>query len=293
MVSYRVVMEKKLQPSVVLAALLRPVVRFCLRQGVRIKELEEFFRKALVEEARAAIEEAGGEVSVSKISVVTGIHRVEVGRLLAGERRPRGKHDVLNRIIGLWSQSAAYRDKNGAPRPLKFQGLGSEFASLAARVSKEVSHYPLLFELERIGAIEYEGDLVKLKVVEYTPSGDAEHGLEILADDVGALIDTVEGNLTDRSARPDLHLRTAYDNIPPEHLEEIRSWVLARGAAFQGEVREYLSKFDRDVNPAIPAGVDKAKVSVSVVSLGRALDQVKQLKPKKRGRKKASTGETP
>ena len=284
-------MGKKLQPSVVLAALLRPIVRFCLRQGLRIKELEEFFRQALVEEAQTTIEDAGGEGSVSKISVITGIHRVEVSRLLAGERRPRGKHDVLNRVIGLWSQGAAYRDKSGAPRLLTFQGLGSEFAALVSHISKEVSHYPLLFELERIGAIEYKDELVRLNVVEYTPRGDAEHGLEILGDDVASLIETVQGNLTDRSERPDLQLRTSYDNIPPEHLEEIRTWVLERGAAFQTEVREYLSRFDRDVNPEVAAGGGRAKVSVSVFSLGRPLDQVKQLKPKRRGRKRSSTSD--
>jgi hypothetical protein len=35
--------------------------------------------------------------------------------------------------------------------------LASEFAELVAEVSKEVTHYPILFELERIGAIEYKG----------------------------------------------------------------------------------------------------------------------------------------
>jgi hypothetical protein len=284
-------MEKKLQPSAVLAALLAPVVRFCLKRGVRIRELDESIRKTLVEEARSAIEDAGGEVSVSKISVITGIHRLEVGRLLAGERRPRGKHDVLNRIIGLWTQRGSYRDKKGLPRPLSFQGLNSEFAELVARVSKETSHYPILFELERTGAIELEGGMVKLKVVEYTPQGDAEHGLQILSDDVSELLQAVEGNLTDRSERPDLHLRTSYDNIPPEHVDEIRAWVLSKGAAFQSEVREYLSKFDRDINPTVASGIERAKVTVSVFSLGRALEQVKQLKPKKRGRKRAASSD--
>jgi hypothetical protein len=284
-------MGKKLQPSLALTAALRPLVRFCLRHGIRARELDEVVRKSLVDEARRTIEDAGGEISVSKISVVTGIHRVEVGRLLAGKRRPRSKHDVLNRVMGLWSQRLEYRDTSGSPRPLTYQGLTSEFASLVGRVSKEVSHYPLLFELERIGAIEYSGDRVKLTAFEYTPSGDTEHGLAVMEDDIAAILETVEGNLTDRATRPDLHLRTMYDNIPPEHLEEIRAWVLARGAAFQGEIREYLSKFDRDVNPQLSPGSEKAQVSVSVFSLGRVLDRVKQLKPKKRGRKPAATAD--
>jgi len=284
-------MQKKLQPSAVLGALMAPVVRFCLKRGIRIRELDEAIRKTLVDEARSAIEDAAGQVSVSKISVVTGIHRVEVGRLLAGERRPRGKHDVLNRIIGLWTQRSSYRDAIGLPQPLSFQGLNSEFAELVSRVSKEVSHYPILFELERTGAIDFDGEMVKLKVVEYTPQGDAEHGLQILSDDITELLQTVEGNLTDHIEAPDLHLRTSYDNIPPEHLEDIRTWVLSKGAQFQAEVREYLSKFDRDINPTVTPGVERAKVTVSVFSLGRALEHVKQLKPRKRGRKRAAKKE--
>jgi hypothetical protein len=278
-------MSKTLTPAMIISALLRPLVRFCLKRGVRVREIEELTRQALVEEARAAIEEARGEVSVSKISVITGIHRVEVARVLAGERRPKEKHDVLNRVVGLWSQRKSYRGVNGEPKPLTYQGTSSEFADLVASISKEVSHYPLLFELERIGAIRYEGERVVLQVVEYTPHGDVEHGLRVLGEDVEDLLNTVESNLTSQERKPTLHLRTAYDNIDPDNLPQIRRWVLERGATFQKEVREYLSSLDRDVNPTLPASPQKAKVSVSVFSHGQTLEEAKELKPKKRGRK--------
>jgi hypothetical protein len=269
----------------IITSLLRPLVRFCLARGVRIKELDELVRRTLVEEARAAIEQARGEVSVSKISVTTGIHRVEVTRLLAGEVRPHRKHDVLNRVIGLWSQKRALSLPDGSPKPLTFEGGTSEFAELVASISKEVTHYPILFELERIGAIEYQGNTVKLKALEYIPRGDVEHGLSVLSDDIEDLISTVEGNLTDKSNDPDLHLRTAYDNIDPKKLREIRRYILERGAAFQKEMRSYLSKLDRDVTPTQTTDTKRAKVVVGLFSQGRVLEEVKELKPKKRGRK--------
>jgi hypothetical protein len=204
-----------------------------------VRDLDEVVRLTLVEEAREAIEAARGEVSVSKISVITGLHRVEVSRLLSGDARPAHKHDLLNRVIGAWAQRKAFRTSRGEPRPLTFQGVSSEFAALVATISKEVSHYPILFELERIGAIEYQNDSVKLVVVEYTPDGDVEHGLDILGHDLEDLIRTIEANLTNEGQSPDLHLRTTYDNIDPKHLTEIRRWVLARGAAFHKEMREH------------------------------------------------------
>ena len=173
-------MARNLRPDLLIASLLRPLARFCVKRGVRIQELEELARKALVEEARSTIGESGGETSVSKISVTTGIHRGEVARLLAGTRRPKEKYDVLNRVIGLWSQAKSLLNSDGSPRLLTHEGTESEFARLVSSVSKEVTHYPILFELERIGAIEYEGSKVKLKAAEYIPRGDVEHGLNVL-----------------------------------------------------------------------------------------------------------------
>jgi len=151
--------------------------------------------------------------------------------------------------------------------------------------SKEVTHYPILFELERIGAIEYSGNLVTLKVREYIPAGDVEHGLSVLSADIEDLALTVEGNLGESSKEPNLHLRTAYDNIAPSKLPQVRRFILERGAAFQKEMRRYLSEIDRDITPDVPAGTERAKVVVGIFSHGHVLEEVKELKPKKRGRK--------
>jgi hypothetical protein len=282
---YQYLMPKSLRPAMIITSLLRPLMRFCLKRGVRIQELEELVRGTLVEEARAVIEDAQGEASVSKISVTTGIHRVEVARLLSGERRPKEKHDVLNRVIGLWSQKKSLHLADGSPKPLTFEGAASEFAALVASISKEVTHYPILFELERLEAIEYDGNKVRLKVLEYIPSGDVEHGLSVLSDDVEDLVRTVEGNLTTSAHDPDLHLRTAYDNIAVDKLPEVRRFILERGAAFQKEMRSYLSALDRDVTPEAPGSSSRAKVVVGAFSQACALEEPKELKPKKRGRK--------
>jgi len=278
-------MSEKLRPTTILTAALRPLVRFCLKRGVRAREVEEILRTTLVEEAKSAIEQARGEVSVSKISVITGINRPEVTRLLAGEKKAAGSHDLLNRIIGLWSQRAAYRGKDGTPRGLTHHGLSSEFARLVAAVSKEVNHYPILFELERIGAIRYEGERVYLTVSEYIPQGDVEHGLGVLSEDIGELLSSVESNLTAGTRLPHLHLRTSYDGIASDKLDEIRRWVLKRGGEFQSEVRDYLSKFDADTNPELPQPEKRAKVSVGSFAFSEVIDQIKELKPRKRGRK--------
>jgi hypothetical protein len=258
---------------------------------VRSAQVEEFIREAFVHEAEHEIRSAQGAFSVSKVSVITGLHRTEVSRLLAGERPERGQHDLLNRIIGLWSTAKRYRTQEGTVRDLTFEGLGSEFAALVARVSKEVTHYPILFELERIGAIEYHGQQVRLVAQEYTPQEDLQYGLDLLSADTADLASAIEANLCKKFPQPSLHLRTSFDNIDPHKLSEIRGWIMRKGAEFQSAVREYLASHDRDSSNEGTSSTEareKARVTVSSFSYAEPIETVRPIMPRKRGRKKCS-----
>jgi hypothetical protein len=274
--------------SAFVKAILRAVVRWCLARGVRFAQVEELLRQTFVEEAEREIRAAQGEFSVSKVSVMTGLHRTEVSRLLSGETKEAGQHDVLNRVVGLWSSSKRYRNHDGTPRQLTHEGLASEFAELVADISKEVTHYPILFELERIGAIEYEGSLVKLIVQGYTPQEDMQYGLDLLTSDVSDLTAAIEGNILKKYSEPNLHLRTSFDNIDPDRLAEIRSWLSKKGAEFQSVVREYLATFDRDVAGNTSDSAPRAQVSVTSFANAEPVQITKTIMPKKRGRKKCS-----
>jgi hypothetical protein len=271
-----------------LRAILRALVRWCLKRGVRSSHVEEVVRQTFVEEAAREIREAQSEFSVSKVSIMTGLHRTEVSRLLSGDDKDAGQHDILNRVIGLWTSSKKYRTKDGAPKTLTHEGLGSEFAELVADVSKEVTHYPILFELERIGAIEYEGNSVKLTVQGYTPKEDMQYGLDLLTLDVGDLSAAIESNVVKRYPEPSLHLRTSFDNIDPEKLGEIRGWILQKGSEFQAAVRDYLAGFDRDVAGSENTEVARAKVSVTSFANAEPVQAAKTIMPKKRGRKRCT-----
>jgi len=277
------------QPIDFIEAILRSLVRWCLKHGVRSAQVEELVRQKFVEQAEREIREAKGEFSVSKVSIMTGLHRTEVSRLLSGEERGAPQHDLLNRVIGLWSSSKRYRTKQGAARPLTYEGLGSEFAALVAEVSKEVTHYPILFELERMGAIEYSGSSVKLIVQEYTPTGDAKYGLDLLTLDVSDLTRAIEANILKKHPEPSLHLRTSFDNIDPQRLGEIRAWILKKGAEFHRVVRDYLSTFDRDVTEQQTHDESRARCSVTSFAIAEPVQAPKAITPKKRGRKKCAS----
>jgi len=270
------------------------MVRWCLKHGVRSAQVESTVREIFVHEAEHEIHDAKGAFSVSKVSVMTGLHRTEVSRLLSGTRPERGQHDVLNRIIGLWSTSKRYRTKDGTIKALTHEGLSSEFAALVASVSKEVTHYPILFEMERLGVIEYKENKVHLIVKEYTPQQDLQYALDLLSLDIADLAASIEANVSEKYPEPSLHLRTTFDNIDPKQLGEIRTWIMKKGAEFQTEVREYLSSLDRDMQPGqIPNGEaaveGKARVAVTTFSYTEPAEPAKVITPKKRGRKRCAS----
>jgi hypothetical protein len=265
-----------------------PVVGFCLENGVRFKAAQELMKRAFVQEARNAIRRASDKESVSRISIATGVQRPEVQRLIEGREPSSSSNDLLNRVIGAWRNSKRFKERSGAPKRLTHAGTSSEFAALVASVSKEVGHYPILFELERMGAISYHGELVKLEVQEYVPQEDLSKSLAILSEDISDLIGAVEANVNKRHPDPSLHLRTVYDNVPPAALPEIRRVLLARGAELHRELSAYLATFDRDVTPIANDSGGRARVSVTSFANAAEIEPVKPIAPRKRGRKKCT-----
>ena len=116
-------------------------------------------------------------------------------------------------------------------------------------MNKDVNHATLLFELERLGVLKRVASGAKLiRGVNYVNKTPGK-GIELLARDNDTLVQAVEENLFEAQETRNLHLRTEYDNIFREDIPKIREWLFSQGALFHKRAREYLSKFDKDINP--------------------------------------------
>ena len=73
-------------------------------------------------------------------------------------------------------------------------------------------------------------------------------------------------NLTTAEPIPNLHIATRYDNIVVEAVPEMRRWILSQGAEFHARLRNYLSRYDKDFNPALYDRQAGAKVVVGSFS---------------------------
>lgn len=229
--------------------LLRPVIGFFVRKSLKLQDLVEISKSLFVEIAEDEIRKSQAESSISRVSVLTGVHRKDVTRLQTDGTKVKQGLDIVTRVLGQWQHDQRFITKAGRTRSLTCQGEQSEFWQLVRSVSREINPYTLLFEMERAGSIVKTRGLVKLKSRVYLPKGDIKQGFEFLSEDSEDLIRSVEENVFDVPEQPNLHIKTEYDKIPQNHIPEIREWFLREGSKFHQRARNYLSQFDADINP--------------------------------------------
>jgi hypothetical protein len=256
-------MSSELEIHPVLRKALRPLVRLALRGGMRLQGLVQALKEALVDVAREELQSE--RQSVSRISVMTGIYRKEVQSILETPKQPR--IPLVTKVIGQWLNDPRFYKTPGRARDLCCSGKGSEFVELIQSVDREVNPYAVLFELERLKLISIDGGVVRLESLEAIPAKTLVEVFNLLADDLEDLSEVVFNNLMQESEVPQLHLKTSYDDIALEHLPEIRLWLLQEGAAFHRRARDYISQFDRDLNPLLKSKPGGARVSVGTFSL--------------------------
>ena len=264
--------------------LITPVIRFCLRHGITFGQFTEIAKSAFVKEAQKALSLGGSDSSASKVSIMTGVHRAEVSRISVGEPKSDLHAGLLSRIIGQWQLSKQYSIK-GKPKPLSFEGTSSEFANLVSSVSKEISHYSVLFELQRLNAVEHLDNKIYLRTAEHGTREDISKAMASVSEDIEALLMATEHNVSFTHLPSQLQLRTFFDNVQINKLEEIQSWILAEGQKLHSIARDKIGPLDLDVNPVKDTN-GGGSVTIGTFAYIHHPQPIIVPSPRKRGRKR-------
>ena len=254
-----------------LVLLLKPVAAFCLRHSVRLQDVVEALKEALVASARTELSKTGHKHTASRLSAMTGVYRSEVARLSRNSSSARQRAGIIVKVMGLWQTHADYLTKAGLPRVLECESEDSEFYSLVQSVSRDMNPKTILFELQRVGAVERTKQGAKLMLGSYEPRGDEQAIFQILSEDMEDLICAVEENAFDPSEVKNLHARTVYDRVRADRAKEIREWLLREGHALHAKARNLLSGCDQDICPD-PDFKGKT-IKVILGSYGRVYDK--------------------
>jgi hypothetical protein len=250
-----------------LAVLLRPLVRILLRHGIPCDVLSAVARQVYVRVAAEEFALPGKKQTVSRVSILTGLTRREVRRLMTTanveDQETTDRYNRAARVLTGWLRDKTFHDKAGNPLALPVEGKNASFGSLVRQYSGDMPVRAMLDELLRVGAVRKtkEGRIC-LQSRFYVPERSERDKLHILGTDTADLIETIGHNLKPQAA-PRFQRKVMYDNVPMEAVREFQHLAATRAQAFLEDIDRWLSQRDRDVNPAVN-GTGRKRVGVGV-----------------------------
>lgn len=240
-----------------LARMLRPLARLLLKRGNSYGVFAEAAKLAFVEAAQQDLALPGRKPTVSRISTLTGLSRKEVQHLLGletiGQIQAQHKLSRAARVISGWITDKRFCTKQHQPRPLPFEGDANSFTLLVRDYSGDIPPRTIADELTRLGAIAIndKGEMQLLQKA-YIPSANTDEQFDLLAEDVADLITTITHNLEQPSpADKRFQRKVYYNNVPIEHLAELRQFIADTAQHCLETINRKLAKYDRDNNPKL------------------------------------------
>ena len=223
--------------------LLRPVVRFLLRQGVVWKDFAELAKEVYVETARAEYGIDGRPTNNSRVAMLTGLSRREVARvrdvLLDAVPHDDRKGNRMAKILTGWHTDPEFTTVKGTPKdltPVGFEVLLKCYAGDLPHtaVRKEMLQHGLIEELDNGNYRVLQRDYIYSSL---DPEIIRQMGIA-LHDHAATLAYNLDD---DRTGQP--HFEGLADNaaIPADALDEFHAFVEDRGMNFLKDIDTWLS----------------------------------------------------
>lgn len=257
--------------------MLRPLVRLLMRHGVSYRSFADVARHVYVDVAEQDFPLAGRKPSHARTAVLTGINRKDIAKL-KGRPHPLSEQTIdtptpAARVITAWLNDRRFHDQQGQPRVLAVEQTADtdiqdadDFTGLVREYSSDVPVRALLDELLRIGAVEREGECVRLAVQAYVPLVDTAQTVRIFSTAATDLLRTMDHNIAGEPPGLFLQRTVSYNNIPEELLNRIRERSRAEGEAFLLQVNEWLAQCDREENKDL-VGSGRVRAGIGIYYL--------------------------
>lgn len=230
-------------PTVLARAIQRVVAalfRVLLRHGFSYTAFDALARRVYVEVALREFGIPGKKPSVSRASILSGLTRKEVQRLVeeaeqAGTERAVAapeRHNRAGRVLAAWARDSDFTDAAGRPRTLPLQEGPGSFAELVRRYSGDMPVRAVLDELVRLGGARRtdtgEIEYLQPRFIGRSSAGDK---LDLLGSDVADLITTIDHNVAHGESDPRFQRKVMYRDMSPAVVPEFRTLVAAHGMA--------------------------------------------------------------
>lgn len=208
-----------------LSKVLSALVRLVVRQGITYPELTELLKRAYVEEVQKDLKHNAERVTLSRISIVSGVHRKDVKRLTEIESEHPfhefEKVSLTSRLVSLWMGDSQYIDDKGDPLPLPKSGEKS-FESLVRSVSSDIRPRTILDEWLQQGLIYQQTERFCLNINALFPSEDIATKVAFFARNTSDHISACEHNL--RGTLPPFPERSVfYNRLSKDSVQQLQT----------------------------------------------------------------------
>ncbi len=150
----------------ILQSLLFELAVVLLPRGVTPTQFNDLAKHAFIDAAASLSNFRNGKINQSRVSVLTGLRRAEVRKLLGRAGFPtqptRGHLSPIETVIAGWCSDKRYVDRHGGPKRLAVMGVKNSFAFLVKQYAGDVPHRAVLNELSRLGVIHQIGQYVEV-----------------------------------------------------------------------------------------------------------------------------------
>lgn len=244
---------------------LEALFRVLLRHGMSFTAFEQLAKRVYVDVALRDFGIPGKKPSLSRASILSGLTRKEVQRLVAepDDAPAPERENRAARVHGAWARDADFVDTDGRPRALALQDGPLSFAELVRRHSGDMPVRALLDELLRVGAVRKldDGRLAHVEQV-FVPRASAIDKLDLLGHDVADLIATIEHNIEHGEADPRFQRRVMYREMPAQLVEPFRKLSAAQSMALLVKLDRWLAA--RKDEPAADAAAPRVRLGLGI-----------------------------
>lgn len=251
-----------------LAHLLRPLFRVLLRHQMSFQAFEALAKRIYVDVAISDFGIPGKKPSISRASILSGLTRKEVQRLVSEPVAPEAgateRYNRAARVLTAWTRDPDFLDARGEPHALKTNEGEMSFAMLVKRHSGDAPVRAVLDELLRVGAVRRRDDgLLELVARAYVPLRSPIDKIAILGADVADLIDTIDHNIEHGDRNPRFQRKLMYHSIPVDVLPEFRKLSSAQAQALLEKLDKWLAAHDTP-KPSKAPDASRARVGLGI-----------------------------
>lgn len=142
---------------------LKPMARHCINVRLDYRQVSELLKTVLVSVAESEFAIEGKSQTDSRISLLTGVHRKDVRRLLNREQNKTlsPQHSLINKLIKTWLETPELIGKDGEPKPIPRNPHPEHrvcFNELAATLTRDIHVRALWDECINSGIINISDD---------------------------------------------------------------------------------------------------------------------------------------